>query len=645
MVVNIKRKGKRVILTYPQSSWRSSITEECKSIIGWGWSDSIKAWTYPLSMDTLRSLRIVFGKELRADEDLLAWARAERIKERRAKSYATHHDASLAILPTVAPTLAEAMASRTYQRSAAKFSKTVENYLLADEPGLGKTATALGGIIESGKWEGSHLVTAPKTAIFSTWCRQIEQWTGAVVYGMPEGAVNRAKTWAAFYSDPASTKFLVVNPAMLRRLYGHYCRKCDVWAEDVKLEKDQWSKEHFIERGHPVKGSRKLRKEEWPEIFSHEWTSITVDESHELFAAYTPSNVTQATQGLLDIRGSAKLTALTGTPLRGQEKNIWGVLDWLGANTGGHWSFVDRYMEQSKGMFGVTVHGLDPAEAKDFHKLIDRYVLRRTRAEARPDLPIGQRVDVMLPLEGKHREQYLEFEEEGETSISNGTLSGQGLLSELTRLKQLAYGSWHWEYENRSGSERNILMPSGDSPVLEWLVQFLAARGITGKKTTTWLPEPGTAFKYVVASQFTEVLDAIERDLNKKGIRTLKITGAITGRRRTDAVSTFQSKDEEFRVMLIQTQTGGVSIDLDAWCDEMVILDETWIADDQVQLEGRINNRSGRVSPRMWHYVRVQETIQQKIAESNYAQHSLQHKLLDGRRGVDVALHLVKGDR
>lgn len=643
MTINIKRKGNRVLLTYPQSSWRPSIVEECKSIVGWRWSDTMKAWTYPLSMDTLRSMREVFGKELSPDEALLTWARAERRREKQAKSYATHHDASLAILPTVAPKLAEAMASRTYQRSAAKFSKTVGNYLLADEPGLGKTATALAGIIESGKWQGSHLITCPKTAIFSTWCRQIEEWTGAVVYGMPEGAANRSKTWAAFYADPAPTKFLVVNPAMLRRLYGHYCRKCDVWAEDVKAKKAAWGEKHFIERGHPVKGSRKLRKEEWPELFAHPWTSITVDESHEMFAAYVPSNVTQSTQGLLDIRGDAKLTALTGTPLRGQEKNIWGVLDWLGANTGGHWTFVDRYMEQSKGMFGVTVHGLDPAEAEAFHKLIDRYVLRRTRAEARPDLPLGQRVDVVLPLEGKHREQYQEFEAEGETAIVNGTLSGQGLLSELTRLKQLAYGQWEWSYGD-GPNDRRILMPTDSSPVLEWLVQFLAARGITGKKTTSWMPEPGTAFKYVVGSQFTEVLDAIERDLNRKGIQTLKITGAVTGRRRTDAQARFQSKDDTERVMLIQTQTGGVAIDLDAWCDEMVILDETWVADDQVQLEGRINNRSGRVSPRMWHYVRVADTIQTKIAESNYAQHSLQHKLLDGRRGVDTALHLIRGE-
>jgi hypothetical protein len=76
----------------------------------------------------------------------------------------------------------------------------------------------------------------------------------------------------------------------------------------------------------------------------------------------------------------------------------------------------------------------------------------------------------------------------------------------------------------------------------------------------------------------------------------------------------------------------------------MVILDETFVADDQVQGEGRINNRSGRVSPRTWWYLRTANTIEQSIAEGNWMQHDLQHKLLDGRRGVQTALHLIRGE-
>ncbi|WNM68247.1 DNA helicase [Microbacterium phage MortySmith] len=635
MKVHLSKNKNRVEL---RSGWAPDMASRCKSVPGANWSPQKKAWTYPLSMATLRALRREFGDQLAPEEALLAWARTERRREKRTKGYAAHHDAALKRVPDVSPLLAEAMADRTYQRSGAAFSRVAHNYLLADEPGLGKTATSLAGLIEDDAWEGAHLVIAPKTALDPTWGRQIRQWTpDAKVFVMPEGAVNRAKEWAAFLNDESATRFLIINPAMVRRLYGHYCEKCDVWAEDVKAKKKTWPKEHFIERGHPEKGKRTIRSESWPEIIEFPWTSITLDEAHDQLATYSPANVTQTMQGLLDIRKEAKLVALTGTPLHGQEKNLWGALDWFGVNTGGYWAFMESYMETRKGYFGIEVYGLDPEKSSEFHKLVDRYVLRRTRAEARPDLPLGQRVDVTVEMTPKHRKQYKEFEEEGEVAIAGGTLSGQGLLSELTRLRQMAWGRWE-----KWGDK---LTPTLDSAKWEWLLEFLQARGITGKKTKDWLPEKGTAYKYVIASQFTEILDFLQEELGRKGIPALKITGGVTGRARTDAVAKFQSEDKQFRVMLIQTITGGVSIDLDAWCDEMVILDETFIADQQVQLEGRINNRSGRVSPRMWHYVRTNDTMDLKIAESNYGQHDLQHKLLDGRRGIKTALHLIRGDQ
>ena len=633
MKVHLSLNKDRVEL---RSGWAPDMATRCKAVPGARWSPQKKAWTYPLSMATLRALRREFGDELAPEEPLLAWARTERRREKRAKGYAAHHDAAISLVPTISPVLAKAMADRTYQRSGAAFSRVAGNYLLADEPGLGKTATSLAGLMEDGKWEGSHLVIAPKTALDATWGRQIRQWApGATVFVMPEGAANRAKEWAAFINDESATKFLIINPAMVRRLYGHFCPKCEVWAEDVKAKKAVWPKEHFIERGHPEKGKRIVRTESWPEIIEFPWTSITLDEAHDQLATYSPANVTQTMQGLLDIRKDAKLVALTGTPVHGQEKNLWGALDWFGVNTGGYWAFMESYMEVRKGFFGLEVYGLDPEKKGEFHRLIDRYVLRRTRVEARPDLPLGQRVDVTVEMTPKHRKQYTEFELEGEVTIAGGTLSGQGLLSELTRLRQMAWG--RWEYNGGK------LTPTTDSAKWEWLLEFLQARGITGKKTKDWLPEKGTAYKYVIASQFTEILDFLQDELGRKGIPALKITGGVTGTARTSAVAKFQSDDKEFRVMLIQTITGGVSIDLDAWCDEMVILDETFIADQQVQLEGRINNRSGRVSPRMWHYLRTADTMDQKLAEGNWAQHDLQHKLLDGRRGVKTALHLIRG--
>lgn len=631
MSVRLSLSKNRVELRAP---WRPTMADECKTVPGARWAPSKNAWTYPLSMATLRALRSTFGKELKISPELNAWAKVERVRERRLKSYATVHDASLRLVPDLAPTLAVAMQERTYQRSAARFAAaTNDGFLLADEPGLGKTASTLAGIIESGLIAGSHLVIAPKTSLESTWGRQIRMWIGELepsVHVFPEGAQKRSAALSAFFADQSGVKFLVLNPAAVRRLYGRFCRKCEVWEEDVKAEKVALPVGHHIEDGH--KWSRTVRSEAYREILDYPWTTVTLDESHELLASYSPSNVTQSVQGLLDISAEKKF-ALSGTPLRGQERHIWGSLDWLGANTGGYWSFVESYMEVRKGYFGTEVYGLDPSRSVEFHRLVDRYVLRRTRSEVRPELPIGQRNDVLVQMDASHSRQYEAFRKDGEAELASGMLFGKGLLSELTRLKQLSFGLW----EDRNGK----LTPTLKSPKFEWLMQFLSDRGITGTKAA-WLPEPGEAYKYVVASQFKEILDMLHAELGRKGIPSLMVTGDVTGKKRTSAVEQFQSDDAAFRVMLLQTQTGGVSIDLDAWCDEMVILDETFVADDQVQLEGRINNRSGRVAPRTWWYLRTADTIEERIGEGNHSQHVTEHNLLDARRGVETALHLIR---
>jgi SNF2 family DNA or RNA helicase len=193
-------------------------------------------------------------------------------------------------------------------------------------------------------------------------------------------------------------------------------------------------------------------------------------------------------------------------------------------------------------------------------------------------------------------------------------------------------------WENVGGDFR----PTTDSPKIEWLLQALAERGVTGDPKTEFLPEEGLGYKYVIASQWEMILEAVNQALGLAGIKTLKVSGSVTGKKRDATVARFQSDDKEYRVLLINTKAGGVSIDLDAWCDEMFVLDETWISDDQVQLEGRIDNRTGRVSPRTFYYLRTEGTVEEEIAEGNLSQDEMQKALLDSRRGVEVASRIIR---
>jgi len=631
-------KGGKIVL---QSPWYPGVQDDCKSIIGWYFSKKTTTWSYPLSISSCKQLRRVFGDRLEIGPNLAEWYRVEMRRLRKLRSLASVHDADLKHVPRCSPTMAAAMAGRTYQRSGAVFGRHAGSFLLADEPGLGKTVVALATVMEMDLWKGDHLITAPKVSLQSVWERQIRLWApNARVVSMPDGAAKRAAALKEFWALPKSDdapRFLVVNPEMLSRKYEHKCKKCNIWQEDVKAGKAHWPAEHKVGSHVVNRTIRPMSQTEYPEIIDHKWDTVIVDESHDLLAAYTPANVPFAVAGLLDLKTQHKI-ALTGTPLRGHEKKIWGHLDWFGMNTGGYWGFVSNYFETLDNGFGLSVGGLRPEMKKDFYELIDRNVLRRTRAEVRKDLPLGQRQYRLLEMSPKHRKQYETFKKDGEVELESGSIATLGTLSELTRLKQMAFGVW----DDPHGNGR--LVPTADSPKIVDIVEFLRERGITGKATQDWLPEPGSGFKYVFASQWTETLDALERELNRKKIPTMAITGKVTGRARNDVMARFQSADDPVRVLLLSTTAGGMSIELDAWCDEIYIIDETWTADDQRQAEGRIDNRSGRVAPRTFWYAITRDTIEETVFESNLSQNRAQFEMLDGRRGVELALHLLRGD-
>jgi hypothetical protein len=88
-------------------------------------------------------------------------------------------------------------------------------------------------------------------------------------------------------------------------------------------------------------------------------------------------------------------------------------------------------------------------------------------------------------------------------------------------------------------------------------------------------------------------------------------------------------------ILLINTKAGGVAITLDT-ADVMVVLDETWIPDDQEQLEDRIH-RVSRPRPVTYHYLRSMDTIDLGVALVNQQREYATHRLLDGRRGVEYA--------
>lgn len=532
---------------------------------------------------------------------------------------------------------------RPYQRAGVKFLSQNEASLLADDPGTGKTLQTIASMV-SADIKGDILVLAPTVAANISWPTEIARWApedeALTVMGNRK---KREETLALLRKKShAKRRWVFCNTEMVRTEYHE--KFVD---EDGKAHKSRYS-HHFPELFWLTKEQKTPR----------EWAAIVVDEAHNslITKQSQPYKQTLTRRGFskLSVAEGGKRIAISGTPFRGKPENLWGILNWLFPKQfTSYWKWAEKWFEIQKGYFGgVEDMSLRETQKMAFYKSIQPIMIRRTKQEVAPDLPPkmyagtvppgvdyddpSQRSGLVghwLEMSPKQARAYDEMETYATAALDQGTLVANGVLSELTRLKQFAtsYGKLDTKIDPE-GFEVPVFVPSLPSNKLDWVLEFLDELGIDGKVYNDQR-------KVVIASQFTSIIDVFAEAIEKKKkLPVLKITGKVSQADREKAVDLFQHNDE-YQVLMLNTKAGGVALTLDR-ADDMVILDETFIPDDQTQVEDRIH-RVSRMHNVTIHYVRSLGTIEEKIAKKTIDRDNLQKQLLDGTRGVDYARHLL----
>lgn len=621
--VNLDDKGERIVLKSP---WFQNVSEMCQEIPGHNWSKSKRHWTYPLSLQTCRMLRNTFTDMLVIGKELSQWAREAIAQEQAMRALGQMQDAELDRLHKVLPRLAGAMEARTYQRVGAAFISAAPHggILLADQPGLGKTIQALGGLVERGIEDGLHLVACPATAVRITWEKEVRKWTDFQVFPVYGSAAKKHEIIERALSADGP-RFVIINPETARVRLGRWCQKCKMFTED--FTEPQQDVDH---REYEHKTSPRPYQVQFPELFDVQWNSITVDESQRfLLGIRSPNDKTMVGEGLCRLQvlpgDEGVKIALSGTPMNGLAEKLWGALHWIDPKKySSKWHWAKQYFEIEEDRFGKRVLGIAPYREENFYKDLDSIVLRRTKAEVVKDLPPKQYIEHWIDPSPQQQRQYDEMREMGEAMFGKKAVSATGALAELTMLKHIA-----------------TAYQGADGPVMskscKWnaLIELLEERGVVGSGRFT------DDSKFVIASQFTRVIDAMHTEfVTKLKVPALRITGNVTGNRRLEAQKMFQAAGGP-RIMLINTMAGGTAIDLDAHCDELFFMDETFIPDEQEQVEDRIH-RVSRIHNVTIHYLHAKGSIDEKIANMNVSKDAIQKKILDGRRSVAFAKRILE---
>lgn len=658
MNVRVERAGNRILLSSqaPTPGLKTSIP-------GAYWRATEGVWSMPLELTTCHLLRERFGSRLQIGPALTAWARGEKATRERAASLALAADASLDRLPDVAPHLHAAMDTRKYQRAGVRFIMEAtgrddrRRALLADTVGLGKTIQGIAAVLESGE-PGPYLIAAPKGAAELVWGKEIRKWVGdgARVVTLPESKVKRNSILSALATDynrnPASLArtWVITHPAIVRTQTWWICLECapalgaarkpdrnDLmrWVKTPSATKYKAGMVQELDCGHE-KTSRTpvVHDHTFPQLFTMEYGAVIADESDQILIRLTgtPNLQRRGMEMLRDlVRPGGLRLAMSGTPFRSKPHQIWSTLNWLDpVRWSAKWRFIGQYWTLG-GYSGYTVGDfLDDREQFLVDELKD-VMIRRTRDMVRDDLPpklypsnvdqygeSGLTQGIYLPMTAKQLQAYQQMEKEGSAAIDGGDVTAIGILAELTRLKQFA------------GAEGQVLpggefRPKAAGNKYEWIVEFLRELGFPDKPAT----------KLVIASQFTQLLNAfkegVEREFKGK-VGQAMITGEVSSTaKRSAIVDRFEGPDSGLDLLWINTKAGGSAITLDQ-AEIMVVLDETWVSDEQEQLEGRIDNRQPerRIVPRSYYYLRSTGSIEESIAAANAAAKERGERILNG---------------
>lgn len=635
----------KLVVSWPEK--RPKI-EEAFHKEGGKWHD-FNAYEFPLEVSCVKTIRKI-GKKLDLSIKVTQEARSEikamidEAKEAKELSHANADAAVHELLKEEAPVSAKAL--RNYQRAGVEFMRRSESTLLADSPGAGKTLQTIATMISS-NIEGDILVLAPSAAVQLTWPAEVAKWAPNDEILKITGTRSQRESELAKLQRKSRKKrrWILCNIEMIK----------------VKYHKKTVSRDGSVIQAR--------YEYSYPELFFYDyatkqknfrqWSAIVVDESHRALITNKSQAYlqTQTRCGLTKLQTTegGKRIAISGTPFRGKLENLWGTLNWLFPDRfGSYWKWVDRWFDTQAQYFGGTaITSIKDGQKTAFYEALAPFTLRRTKREIAPELPPktyagsipegmtvepGEEAGLIghwLEMKPKQKRAYDQMVEEATANLDNGTLVANGVLAELTRLKQFAtsYGTLGMVVDT-DGYEIPKFYPAMPSNKFEWLLEFLEELGIVKGNGA----ETEEDRKVVVASQFTSIIDLYAEALEKKGIPTLRITGKVKQKDRETAIESFQS-DTGPQVLLLNTIAGGVSLTLDR-ADDLVILDETFIPDDQEQVEDRIHRVSRNHNVTI-HYLRSLGTVEERIARITHNRDDLQKQLLDGERGIDFARKIL----
>ena len=315
-------------------------------------------------------------------------------------------------------------------------------------------------------------------------------------------------------------------------------------------------------------------------------------------AQYIKNHRTQAARSVCSIHSVTRF-ALTGTPIENRLSEFWSIFEYLMPGFLYPYAYFRSELEQP------IVENKDQIAATRLQQLVRPFIMRRLKTDVLKELPDKLEHAVYAQMTDEQNKLYTantlklqkDLEQQSDSMFKTSKIQ---ILAELTKLRQLCcdpsliYQNYH-----------------GGSAKLDTCIQLIENAMAGGHKI-------------LLFSQFTSMLDVIERRLKAERILYYRLDGSTKSEQRTRLVNAFN--ENKIPVFLISLKAGGTGLNLTG-ADIVIHYDPWWNAAAQNQATDRAH-RIGQTHTVTVYKLIARHTIEEKILELQENKKTLSDQIL-----------------
>ena len=437
---------------------------------------------------------------------------------------------------------------REYQEEGFKWMSRLAKWgvgaCLADDMGLGKTVQTLALLLERAKL-GPVLVCAP-TSVSNNWESEIRKF---------------APTLKPYF-----------------------------YRESGRAE--------LLERAGPfdvVIASYGLLQQDGEQFIEKHWATIVLDEAQAI------KNINAKRTKIAHKLNADLKVITTGTPIENHLGELWSLFRFLNPGLlGTQQQFMQHF---------ITPIERDGDQDARLHlkKLIQPFILRRTKTQVLDELPPKTEITVEIPLSEPERALYEAVRSSAVENLNKqpDQQTGGNHLKVLAAITKLRLASCHPKLVMEDST-----LSSSKLDRFGQLVEELLENN----------------HKALVFSQFVKYLSIIRQYLDERGIKYQYLDGSTPVAKRKERVDAFQEGEGE--LFLISLKAGGSGLNLTA-ADYVIHMDPWWNPAVENQASDRAH-RIGQTRPVTIYRLVAENTIEQKIVKLHQHKRELADSLLEG---------------